>query len=975
VVNPPTDDGGAAITTYTVTASPGGATGTLAGPAGGTITLTGLTNGTAYTFTATATNSAGTSPASAPSASVTPMGAQTITFSNPGTQNFGTAPTLTATASSGLAVTFSSSTTAVCTITPTGVLTAVSPGTCSIDANQAGDGTYLAAPMVTQSFAIVVSGGAVSIGTGALPQGTAGTAYSQTITAAGGATPYAFAVSAGTLPAGLTLDSAGLLSGTPTVAGNFSFTVKVTDAATQTATQTFTLDVQAPTIALSPSTLPAGTLGSSYAQTLGASGGQGTYTYAVSAGSLPAGLSLSSAGVLGGTPTTAGSSSFTITATDGLGFTGSQAYTLDIDALAADAPAITGVTAGDGQVQVVVSPPTDDGGAVITSYTATASPGGATGTLAGPAGGTITVTGLTNGTAYTFTATATNSAGTSPASVPSASVTPMGVQTITFGNPGATNFGTAPQLVATAGSGLAVTFASTTTAVCTVTSTGILTTVSPGTCSIDANQAGDGTYLAAPTVTQSFAIVVSGGAVSIGTGALPQGTAGTAYSQTIIAAGGATPYAFDVSAGTLPAGLTLDGAGLLSGTPTVAGHFSFTVKVTDAATQTATRAFTLDVQAPTIALSPSTLPAGTLGTSYAQTLGASGVQGAYTYAVSAGSLPAGLSLSSAGALGGTPTAAGSSSFTITATDGLGFTGSQAYTLTIEQPAPIANDDTASTAANGMATIAVTSNDRGGPITSIAIAQQPTHGTATISGLDVLYTPAANYFGNDTLKYTATGPGGTSAAATVSITVVAGVIPVATAKNATVLAGKPVTIHAAAGASNGPFTTATVVNAPTSGTATVQGTDIIYTADPDASGTLGFDYTLSNAFGTSQAAHVTLTVNPRPVAPALTATAAAGTTVQVDLTTGAHGGPFTAAKVVSISPAHAGSATIASTGGGYTLAFTSAASFDGVVQITYTLSNAYATSMPGTVDVTVKLRSDPSKNAEVLGVLEAQAEAA
>lgn len=70
---------------------------------------------------------------------------------------------------------------------------------------------------------------------------------------------------------------------------------------------------------------------------------------------------------------------------------------------------------------------------------------------------------------------------------------------------------------------------------------------------------------------------------------------------------------------------------------------------------------------------------------------------------------------------------------------------------------------------------------------------------------------------------------------------------------------------------------------------VQGTDIVYTADPNASGRpFGLDYTLSNAFGTSQPAHVTLAVNPRPVAPALTAKTMAGVTVQVDLTTEACG---------------------------------------------------------------------------------------
>ncbi len=788
----PTDTGGAPISAYTVTSNPGGFTGT---GAASPITVTGLTNGIAYTFTVTATNTAGTGPASSPSNAVTPKGAQTITFSNPGTQNFGTTPTLTATASSGLTPTFSSQTTGVCTITSGGALTFLSAGTCTIAADQAGNGSYLAAPTVTQSFTV-----------------------------------------------------AAVVPGAPTI---------------------------------------------------------GT------------------------------------------------------------------AIAGNAQATVSFTAPVSSGGAAITSYTVTSSPGGFTGT---GAASPITVTGLTNGTAYTFTVTATNSAGTGSASAASNSVTPLGTQTITFNNPGSQNFGTSPQMVASASSGLTVSFSSTTSAVCTVTSAGVLTTVSPGTCTIQADQAGNGAYQPAPAVTQSFAIVVPGGAVSFSTASpLPGATAETAYSQTITASGGATPYTFSLVGGSLPTGVTFSSSGVLSGTPLTSGTFNFTLRATDAATQTADKAYQLVVAAPAIARAPATLPGGQSAQAYAQTLSGSGGVAPYTFAVTTGALPAGLTLSSAGTLSGTPTVAGSFNITVTATDQHGFQGSQTYTLGINQPVPVAVDDTASANANGHATIAVTANDSG-PITSIAITQQPAHGTATVNGLDVVYTPAASYFGSDTLKYAATGPGGTSGAATVSVTVVPGAVPVAAAQTAKVLAGKSVTIHAAAGASNGPFTSAAITSAPTSGTAVVQGTDIVYTADPNASGTFGLDYTLSNAFGTSQPAHVTLSVNPRPVAPALTAKTIAGVTVQVDLTTAARGGPFTAANVVSIMPANAGTATVSSSNGGYTLAFTPATTFGGVAKVTYTLSNAFATSEPGTVDITVQLRSDPSKDPEVTGVLDAQAEA-
>ena len=114
-----------------------------------------LTNGVSYTFTVTATNSAGTGAASAASNSITPASPQTITFNNPGAQTFGTTPTLTASSSAGggYVVTFTSSTPGVCTVSGT-TLTFVTAGTCTINANQAGDSSYLAAPQVSRSFAV-----------------------------------------------------------------------------------------------------------------------------------------------------------------------------------------------------------------------------------------------------------------------------------------------------------------------------------------------------------------------------------------------------------------------------------------------------------------------------------------------------------------------------------------------------------------------------------------------------------------------------------------------------------------------------------------------------------------------------------------------------------------------------------------------------------------------------------------------------
>ena len=130
--------------------------------------------------------------------------------------------------------------------------------------------------------------------TTSLPGGTTGTAYSTTLQASGGTTPYSWSVSAGTLPAGLSLvASTGVISGTPTAAGTASFTVQVTDAANNTGTKALSIAVaaapQPPTV--TTTSLPGGTAGTAYSTTLQASGGTTPYSWSVSAGTLPAGLS------------------------------------------------------------------------------------------------------------------------------------------------------------------------------------------------------------------------------------------------------------------------------------------------------------------------------------------------------------------------------------------------------------------------------------------------------------------------------------------------------------------------------------------------------------------------------------------------------------------------------------------------------------------------------------------------------------
>jgi hypothetical protein len=153
--------------------------------------------------------------------------------------------------------------------------------------------------------------------TGILPSGTVNVSYSSKLSVSGGLPPYTWSVSNGTLPAGLTLSSVGILSGMPTAAGSSTVTIIVADSAHASGTLTVTLVVADGTISITtPSPLASGALGVAYSATLAATGGTAPYTWSLASGSLPGGVTLSSAGVIAGTPTTYGPSTFTVKATD-----------------------------------------------------------------------------------------------------------------------------------------------------------------------------------------------------------------------------------------------------------------------------------------------------------------------------------------------------------------------------------------------------------------------------------------------------------------------------------------------------------------------------------------------------------------------------------------------------------------------------------------------------------------------------------
>ena len=150
----------------------------------------------------------------------------------------------------------------------------------------------------------------------------------------GGTGTVTYALTAGSLPAGLILSSSGIISGIPSVIGAYNFTVTATDSSIPTPltkTQVFNVNIMAAVpMNILPLVLPTMTQGVAFSQVLSVSGGVGPYTYSITAGALPTGLTLTTGGTLSGTPTLNGSYTFTITVTDSLGAISHRAYIVNV---------------------------------------------------------------------------------------------------------------------------------------------------------------------------------------------------------------------------------------------------------------------------------------------------------------------------------------------------------------------------------------------------------------------------------------------------------------------------------------------------------------------------------------------------------------------------------------------------------------------------------------------------------------------
>ena len=184
--------------------------------------------------------------------------------------------------------------------------------------------------------------------------------------------------------------------------------------------------------------------------------------------------------------------------------------------------------------------------------------------------------------------------------------------------------------------------------------------------------------------------------LNMSTTSLPSATLSYSYMTTMGAGGGVVPYAWNITSGNLPAGLGLDPAtGIISGVPTIAGNYPFVMQVSDSqsppATASAPLSITVNTTLAQLSVVTASLPAGTQNTAYSAMLAATGGVTPYTWSVTGGSLPGGLSLNNGtGAITRAPAGAGIANFTVKVTDSetLAATASAQLSITVPPVLPL-----------------------------------------------------------------------------------------------------------------------------------------------------------------------------------------------------------------------------------------------------------------------------------------------
>jgi hypothetical protein len=963
-------------------------------------TATGAVTGTpttagAFAYAIQATDSQGT-PATATGATVSgtiAKGTQTISFAALADASLSASPlTVSATSSSGLAVAFTSATTGVCIVSGTSV-TLLSPGTCTLNADQAGDANWNAATQVQRSFTVTAA--TLSVTPGAATGTSVGGAFSQSNPASGGTAPYVYALASGALPAGVSLNTAtGAVTGTPTTAGAFAYAIQATDSQGTPATATG---------ATVSGTIAKGTQTISFAALADASLSASPLTVsATSSSGLAVAFTSATTGVciVSGTSVTLLSPGTCTLNADQAGDANwnaatqvQRSFTVTAATLSVTPGAATGTSVGGAFSQ---SNPASGGTApYVYALASGALPAGVSlNTATGAVTGTPTTAG-----AFAYAIQATDSQGT-PATAIGATVSgtiAKGTQSISFTStaPAATVPGPVYTVAAVATSGLNVSFSLDAASTGCALAGAAVTFTGPGTCVINADQAGDANWTAAARVQQSFAVTAAAPIAANVTGvAVPFNSPGTAIDLSSAITGGAHGSVVIVTA---PAHGAVTVAGdVLTYVPT-SGYFgpdSLTYQAVGAGGVSNTATVSLTVAVPAAPVASDRVGVTVAFNSAGTAIDLSGSISGVRTSIAIATAPAhGAATVSGEVVTYRPTAdySGADSFTYVATGPGGASAPATVSLIVEAPAaPVVTPPAAPVAppppsGSGPQPVKVPlAPNSSGVVTGYRVDAPPQNGVAAISGDGsaadpwvLTYTPAANFLGTETVSVVATGPGGDSAPAAFVIQV-AGKAPDFAL---TTRPGAPVTITPTTGLVGGPFNGLRITRPPTSGSAVVEGLTIVFTPAAAnsslrsletvsaAAGVASLAYVIDLPFGASAPGEVSLAALAVPGEQALTAATLQGVpvTVRIDDTTG---GPFIGATVVSVAPTTAGSATLTTVAGERSLTFTPATDFTGEAVITFSLTNA-AGSTNGVLTVTVEGRPDPGLDPEVRGVATAQ----
>ena len=449
----------------------------------------------------------------------------------------------------------------------------------------------------------------LAIRTESLPQALQGLPYTGVLEAAGGVGPYTWKIETGALPDGLTMSQGGIISGRATTSGATSFVVRLTDSVGTSSTKSLFLIVAPPPppLVIQTVSLSETTAERDYSQSLVAVGGVAPYSWSIASGSLGAGLNLSASGVISGRPVSSGTSVFVVRVTDAAGQ--SVTRTLAITVKPADKLAPFGMLE------------TPDVRATLNN---TASGSGWALDNVAIAKVEVLVDGQVTGEAIY---------GLSRPDI-------AAVWGTAFPNAGHSGFS----------------FAIDTTRF----------TLGEHTLAVRLTDAGGNT-----TVVGTRTIVFQNAVFSITTTTLVRGTKNQPYSMQLSAANGRPPYTWALASGSLPPGLSMNVAGLISGTPVAFGNFTFGVRVTDLTGASAVGTFGLTVVSDIELLriiSNGALDQGSTGVDYSYQLLFVGGVPPRIWTMGTGSLPPGLSLSSGGVISGKPTQIGTFTFTVQLTD-------------------------------------------------------------------------------------------------------------------------------------------------------------------------------------------------------------------------------------------------------------------------------------------------------------------